>query len=291
MPEEAVVLKEGLEDVVAEEPSGEDIPEETPEETPGVEDLATEMGWKPKDDYQGYDADYVDAATYIRRSKDINDSMRQHLKENKRKMTSMEKGLEDLKAHNERVFKTQLTKQRREIEELRKQRTEAIEQGDVAKVDKLEEEMSDLFGSALATAKPQPDKGDQPDPEQYKTFAGWHQQNPWYGVQGVAEGNVELTNYANHLADLPEYGGMSYENKLAKVTSKVREMFPEQFKASRQKTAINPVEGPSMRVPKAKHTARDLTDDQRSIMRNFVKRGLMTEQQYINDLVKIGELS
>jgi len=287
MPEEAVVLEEGLEDVVAEEPSGEDIPEETP----GIEDLATEMGWKPKENYQGDDADYVDAATYIRRSKDINDSMRQHLKENKRKMTSMEKGLEDLKAHNERVFKTQLTKQKREIEGLRKQRAEAIEEGDVSKVDKLEEEMSDLFNSTLATAKPQPDKDDQPDPEQYKTFVGWHQQNSWYGVKGVAKGNTELTDYANHLADLPEYGGMSYENKLAKVTSRVREMFPEQFKASRPKTAINPVEGPRMPRPKVKHTARDLTDDQRAIMRNFAKRGLMTEQEYINDLVKIGELT
>ena len=285
MPEEELAPQEEPETEAEETP---EETEETPEEDTTIDDLATEMGWKPQDDFQGHEDDYVDSATYIRRSKDIQDSMRQHLKENKRTMASMQKGFEDLKAHNERVYKADLKKKEKEIVTLQEQRKEAIEEGDIDQVDKLEGEMSELLNETL----PPPKRHEAPeiDPEQYTTFAKWQEQNQWYGVKGVTKGNDELTNYANYLSELPEYSGLSYERKLMKVTEKVREMHPDHFKGKARGPNVNPVEAPRPSGKKAKHTARDLNDDQRNIMRNFVKRGLMTEKEYINDLAKIGEL-
>ena len=281
MPEEELAPQEEQEEVAEETPE-----EESEEQEASVADLATEMGWKPQDDFQGHEDDYVDASTYIRRSKDIQDSMRQHLKENKRTMTSMQRGFEDLKSHNEMVYKADLKKKEKEIEVLQKQRVEAIEEGDVNQVDKLEVEMSEL----MDVTAPRRSEAPQPDPEQFTAFSKWQEDNPWYGVKGVTEGNSELTNYANYLSELPEYNGLSYERKLMKVTEKVREMHPEHFKGKSNGPKVSAVEAPRPSGNKVRYTARDLNDDQRNVMRNFVKRGLMTEKEYINDLTKIGEI-
>lgn len=263
----------------------EEVPEEPTEEVQdsSLETIAIEMGWKPKSEFQGNDEDYVDAATYIRRSKDIQDTMRQHLKENKRKLTALEKGIEDLRQHNERVYKVQLEKQKEEIERLRQERRTAIEEGDVDKVEALEQKMSKL--------SEKPEEKPQVDPEQYSMFTEWIKGNQWYNLDGVTEGDADMTAYADNLADLPEYQALPYKQRLNKVTAKVKEMFPEHFKGNgKPKAAVNPVEAPRMKAAQKKFSARDLNDDQKSIMRNFVRSGIMSEQEYIDDLVKIGEL-
>jgi hypothetical protein len=278
-PEEEAEVTEETE--AAEEPKEVESPET-------LESVAEQLGWKPKKNFQGEDDTFVDAKTYILRSKDIQDSLRKHLKENKQKMTSLEKGLEDLKFHNERVFKTQLAQQKKQIEELKAQRKEAIEEGDVEKVDKLEVQMNELMESDNSDDKPAP----KVDPEVYETFSGWIKENTWYDVQGLNEGDTDLTQYANYVSDLPEYKGLPYAHKLKKVTEKVKEMFPEHFQKTPQpKAARNPVEAPNLKSMKGRFTARDLNDTQKSVMRNFIKQGIMTEKEYIDDLVKIGELA
>jgi len=267
-----------------------DVGAETPEEEPEapevtVKAIAKEMGWKGPDDYQGHEDDYVDAPEYIRRSKDIQDSMRQHLKDNKRKMSDMDRGIQDLKSHNEHVFKVQLSKQKQQIDELRKQRREAIEEGDVEKVDSLEGKMSTIYSSA----EPPPDTPPSPktDPEEIANFEGWNKTNPWYrGKDG--KGNKGMTEYADRMADLPEYALLPYDRKLKTVTGLVRKAYPEQF---RSKTpGVNSVEAPQGSGGKRQFTSRDLSSEQKNIMDNFVKRGIMTEKKYINDLAEIGEI-
>jgi len=278
--------------VIGEEET-EDVPEETqeePEEEPKdqttIESLASEMGWKPKDDFQGHEDDYVDAATYIRRSKDIQDSLRQHLKDNKKKMSALEKGLEDLRTHNERVFKVQIERQKEEIESLKAKRREAIEEGDIEAVDEIEKKITRLN---TEDEKTEPEQ--KVDPEEYQAFTSWLKENDWYKLEGVTDGNPDLTEYADKLAALPDYQIMSYPQRLKKISAKVQEMFPEEFQSKAKKPANTAVEAPSMKTSKKKYSARDLNDDQKQIMRNFVRNGIMSEQEYINDLVKIGELA
>jgi len=265
-----------------EEPESAEPEEKTEQDT--IESLATEMGWKPKTDFQGNEDDYVDAATYIRRSKDIQDTLRQHLKDNRKKMTSLEKGIEDLRIHNERVYKAEIARQKEQLEALRSQRKEAIEEGDVAAVEQIEQKMNQLN----VEDKPQEQKV---DPEEYQAFSSWLKTNTWYNLEGVTEGNKDLTQYADKLAELPEYQILPYPQRLKKIAVKVTEMFPEEFQPKNKKPANTAVESPSLRAAKKKHSARDLNDDQRDIMRNFVRNGIMSEQEYIDDLVKLGELS
>ena len=267
---------------------GEEAPEETPEETPAeptVEDLAKDMGWRPKDEFQGNDDTYVDPATYIRRSKDIQQSMSQHLKDNRRKMDQMDRGIKDLHDHYQQVSKVQIAKQQKEIEKLREAKREAIEEGDVSKVDEIESEMLDKYNSMETAPPPERPK---PDPTHVEAFDGWKAKNDWYSAQGQG-GDADMTAYADKMANLPEYDALPYDRKLTAVTELVKKAFPEKFQ-TRRTPGSNAVEAPSGTGSKRQFTRADLSKDQRNIMNNFVKRGIMTEKQYIKDLDAIGEI-
>jgi hypothetical protein len=119
-------------------------------------------------------------------------------------------------------------------------------------------------------------------------FDGWKAKNDWYSVQGQG-GDTDMTAYADKLANLPEYDALPYDRKLTAVTEMVKKAFPEKFQTQVAPTA-NPVEAPSGTGSKRQFTSSDLSQEQRGIMNNFVKRGIMTEKQYIKDLVSIGEI-
>lgn len=278
--EEAIEPQEAQEPEVTEV---EDVEEtDTPEIT--VESIAADLGWKPKSDFQGDDETYVDAATYIRKGEDIKESMRAHLKDNRRKMTAMERGIQDLKTHNEKVFKVQLEKQRKEIEDLRSKKREAIEEGDADKVDQIEDEMLRKYNSMEENEPAR--RVPEPNSEDVSAFDGWRKTNDWYSVKGVG-GDNEMTAYADRMAETQEYALLPYERKLKAVTELVKKAFPEKF---RKTPTSNSVEAPRGSVAKKTFTSRDLSGDQKTIMKNFVSRGIMTEKQYIADLAQIGEL-
>jgi len=291
VPEVEPEKEPGKEPEPEKEPEPDEKPEKEPEKTPeevSVESLAREMGWKPSDDFQGHKDDYVDAATFIRRSKDIQDTMRQHLKENKKKLTSFEKALDDFKSHSERVFKAQLASQREQIKQLQKDRRAAIEEGDIERVDDIENQLTDI----VRNVEPERTTEPEPDSEEVEVFEEWLGENQWFGVPKVRKGDPDMTEYALRLADEPKFKALPYARRLKKVTEAVKDMFPEHFKP-RDKTTpppVSPVEAPKPASRKKKFTARDLNEQQKSVMRNMVKSGVMSEQEYIDDLVKIGEL-
>lgn len=274
---DALIDEESQEEEPEEEAPGE---EEAPK-TPTVEELAQELGWKPQDDFQGHEDDYVGPDEYIRRSKDIQTSMRTHLKENKRKLASMEGALRDIKVHYEANTKAQAVKHEEQLVELRQQRIEAIEEGDAARVDAVENKMAKLY----ETTSEQPREEVKVNPEEEEAFDDWMAENPWYSKGG----NREMMKYADDLADLPENRVLPYARKLKFVTEKVKEAFPESFKTT-PKAAPNPVEAPSRGSGKRRYSSRDLNPEQKTVMRNLVANKMMTEKQYIADLVAQGEI-
>jgi hypothetical protein len=85
---------------------------------------------------------------------------------------------------------------------------------------------------------------------------------------------------------------------------KVEEVFPDKFEQPKptdntmkkstdskdKETPVgpkSPVEGSSAKGKKGTFTKADLTPDQVQIMNQFVRSGIMTEEQYINDIAKM----
>ncbi|MHC4753458.1 MAG: hypothetical protein ACYTFW_26800, partial [Planctomycetota bacterium] len=76
-------------------------PDKKPEETPpepeytDIEKTAMKIGWNP--DHKG-ERDFVSAEEFIIRGKEIQDTMSTQLKSTNKKITDLERGIQDIKA-------------------------------------------------------------------------------------------------------------------------------------------------------------------------------------------------
>jgi hypothetical protein len=261
-------MSEEVVDLIDQEP-------EVQEDSERIEDIAREMGWRHRDEFEGNDDDYVDASTFIRKGADIQDTMRKHLKEQKKKLEFMESTLSELKTHNERVYKTEVARLKKEITNLQKEKKSAIEEGDSDRVEQIESEIYEISSNideSNIPSKPAPN----PD------FEAWLEDNKWY------ETDPEMADYADTLSE--KYKGAPYKRLLSRVTKEVKDMFPDKFEGPKGRSNANTVESTTKRSPGKKFTKRDLSAEQRKVMNDFVSLGATTEEEYINDLVKIGEL-
>jgi len=177
---------------------------------PTIEEIASQLGWKP--DHTG--ENFVDAATYILRSKEIQNSMKDHNKDLKSQLHNLQGSVDALKEHNERVYKAELNRMQGEIARLKKERKAAIETADVDKVDELDQAINGLEKN-LNT--PQPKSAPATNP----IYDEWVKDNSWYLT------NNEMAAYADTVAQ--QYAGAPLERLYPLVRQKVAEVFPEQF--------------------------------------------------------------
>lgn len=275
---------EGAEPEVKERPEGTDLPELEDTDSPDgqtesdadkadpVEALAVELGWNP--DFEGDGK--VDAKTYILKSREIQDTMREHIKEQKAQQRELSESVAALKAHNEKVYKAEVSRLKDELKELKRERREAIEEGDADKVEELDERIGGVEKSMT-----QPETKEKP--RSTAEFDAWIVDNKWY------EEDPEMAAYADTIAS--ENKGAPFARVAALVDRKVKEMFPDKFTDTTpatpaKKRSPSPVEESGSRPTAAKFTKANLTDGQKAIMSQFVRQGIMTEKQYIEDIAK-----
>lgn len=270
MPEEKTIISEESEKNV-DEKSGEEDGRDP------LENLAKEMGWQGKNDFKGDEKNYVDAGEYIRKGHDIQDQMRKSLKDQKTQLSKMSGSLTELKRHNERVFKAEVNTLKKELSTLKSQKKIAIEDGDVEKVDKIDEQI-DTVKESMTTPEPEVKKSENDE------FDRWVKDNKWY------EENKEMAAYADTQAARHE--GAPFGRVATLVTKQVQEMFPDKFpglspKKNNALPATSRVEAGARKAVAVKFTKADLSDSQKSIMSQFVRQGIMSEKDYIEDLSKI----
>lgn len=272
---------------VAEESKGVQSTDKAQETAEGVsvEELAKELGWTPKDDFKGNKDDYVDAATYIRRSKDITEAKNNQIGSLKKQLKDISAVVNELKTHNERVYRTEVRRLEGELNTLKAERRVAISDGDVDKVEEIEKKINELHtdaNQALNDAK----GNNHPDPDSNTDWVEWKKSNGWYGEDD------EMTQFADNFAK--RYEGVDFKRVLKIVRTEVERVFPEKFDKDDKpsnKAASNPVEpGTRKAATKTRFTKADLTPAQRAIMGKFVRQGVMTEEAYIKDLATMGEL-
>jgi hypothetical protein len=259
--------KETPKEVKAEEKITEPKPKES--EPNEIETLATEMGWRPNG--KDKEGKTVDAETYIRKGRDIQDTMRGHIKDQKQQLTDLGHSISDLKVHNEQVYKAEVTKLKTELTSLKKEKKAAVEDGNVAKVDELDERIDDVKEAMI---KPEPQETSTENPE----FNEWAKTNTWY------KDDPEMAAYADTIAD--KHTGAPFKRVAALVMKQVKEMFPDKF-LEPKKPAASPVEGATKKTITTKFTKTDLTENQKSTMKQFVRLGIMTEKAYIEDISKL----
>jgi len=252
-----------------------------------VEDLAAQLGWNK--DHKG--ADVVDAATYILRSKDIQKTMKDHNKDLKSQLNVLQDSVKALKEHNDRVYQVEIRKLQTELNALQKEKRAAVELADVDKVEEIDQQIENIKKDI-----------DVPKAETSSTnnllYDEWVADNSWYLTE------PEMAAYADRVAE--QYEGAPPARIYALVRTKVMEVFPDKFetginekvldtantvakKASDKKVIApqSPVEKGSRNGDNATFTKADLSPEQVNIMNQFVRSGIMTEEQYIADIEKL----
>jgi len=246
-----------------------------------IEEIAAQLGWRA--DHTGEDA--VDAATYILRSKDIQKSMSKHNKDLKDQLSVLNGSVEALKIHNEKVYQAEVKKLQAEITDLKKERKAAIELADVDKVEELDNQIADIQKDLDKPKEDKPVGNVRND-----VYEIWVKDNDWY------LNDPEMATFADTVAQ--NYVGAPLERIYSLVRKKVEEVFPEKFTSNKTEDNtklddIKPI-GPSSPVERSTNkggttnfTKADLTQEQVAIMKQFASSGVMTEEQYVNDIAKM----
>jgi len=281
-----------VEEQTAEEPvaSGEPDP---------VELQAREMGWTPENEYKGDPAKYVDAGEFIRRQ-ELFDKI--HHEVNARK--KIEKQLAEVTKYVKNLTDSEYNRQ---LAQLRAQRQMALEEQDVAAADQVNEKIVDLTAQRKVQEQTEQEEQVQESAEEIKAqnqavLTDWVVKNQWFNdnmdLREMADDYAEqfaLKNPTKSLNELLVFVDQKMQKHVAKLNqeqSEEEEVEPIIQDKGKPMSKVTPARTTTRRpAAKPKVTKADLDSTQRSIMESFVRTGVMTEQEYIDSLVAMGEVA
>lgn len=238
-----------------------------------VEQEARDSGWVPESEYTGDKNKWVDAAEFVRRG-----PLFEKINSQSREIKAMRQAIADIQQLHSRSREVEYKKA---LATLRAEKKAALDDGDSDGVIEVDEKMDMLREAqredARRPAQPQSNGEDHPE------FQNWVAKNNWYvsnrGMKAFADATgVELRER-----------GLSPSEVLREVEKKVRSEFPQRFTNPNQ-TKPNAVEGGNASGTSGGKDNFVLSSQERDVMRNFVRSGVMTEKEYIAELKKTREV-
>lgn len=238
-----------------------------------VEQEALEAGWVPKAEFKGDEHKWVDAGEFLRRGE-----LFKKIEDQSKELKDVRRALADMAKLHEQVREVEY---KRALETLRRQRKEAMAEGDVDAVDLIEEKM-DAVKEEQQNLKNNPaiKLPEETSGTQHPEFQAWLAQNSWYNT------NEPMKAYADTLGTKLRAEGHSPSVVLKRVAEAVREEFPKRF-TNVNRTKPGAVESGSTRTNRESNSDITLTDEERRIMNRFVRQGALTEAQYKESLKKV----
>lgn len=239
-----------------------------PKQLTAVEQKAADQGWVPQEEWEGDPEQWRPAKEFLDRGE-----LFKKIEDQNRTIKEFKKALEDLKGHH---AKTRDTEYKRALDTLKAQKMQALEEGDAKSViniddqiDLVKEEQRKLAEQANTPAT------SELNPE----FVEWVDRNKWY------ERDDNMKIFADALGQRLAMAGKSPSAVLAEVERQVREEFPHKFRnPNREKPGT--VEGSTNKGGKGGASVV-LSDDERRVMQRFVRTGVMTEKEYMDELKRI----
>lgn len=233
-------------------PAIDDAPPEATEAPPppSVEDIAANMGWSPKENWRGDPDKWKPAHEFVAATADINAKL-------VAKLNAVDQRTEVLARTYQAATEKALAEQR---QQLLAERREAIEFGDVAKVEALDEEIQAL----PSTTQPQPAQL----PE-VQTFVEKHA--AWFGK------DQEATNWARNRAGELAAQGIGPARQLATVERELGTLFPEYAEKPKPKPVALSQPG-NRGATKRALTLADLPKEAQQAAAYFKTKGVSTEE-------------
>jgi hypothetical protein len=244
-----------------------------------AEQEARQFGWVPKEEFKGNEDDWRDAETFLKRGKEINGFLRKDMEKLNTKLAQKDAELAEIRAaveefrqyHNE----TEARAYKRAIEDLKKQKVEAIQQGDGERVVEIDEEI-DKYKEAQQT---KPVEKKEPAQQQgLNEFDAWVLDNKWFVTNQEAKYLAEL--YGKELSvSNPTLKGRPFLDAVAK---RVKEEHADLFEnPARSSASVSSSSDGRKPAGKTKKGYNDLPPEAKAACDKFVKQKLMTQEQYV----------
>lgn len=224
------------------------------EAAPSVEDIASSMGWQPKDKFRGDEATWKPAHEYLSASKDINRSLSRELRE-------VRTTLETVSKTSAQIMADRLAEQRAELSQ---KYQDAVDRGDADGAWKAAGAIQNVDQQAASLTRPQ---------EAPEEAIAWGQKNARVmGDPLAAQRAVQLCE---------PYARANYPagKQLEAIEPILRREFPHLFEAPAK--APPGVSQPGTRATssgRGGNTAADLPREARAIAADMVERGLIKSE-------------
>lgn len=229
----------------------EDAPvEEAQPEPVTLETLASEMGWRPKDDWKGDPDKWKPAHDFMRATVDVN-----------HKLTNRLKGVEDQLG---RMARTSATMTERAVaaerDRLTRERDEAFDSGDREAFVRADRELAKVETVAAPVI-----------PDETRAFvernAGWFEKDQ--------EATAWAVNRTNELAAQ----GLSPARQLSIVEREAKTLFPEHFTPAKPAAKVTPLNAPGNRAAVAARKGyAALPADAKKAADDYAKKGIDREE-------------
>lgn len=245
-----------------------------PQEPSAVEKRALEMGWRPKEEFDGEEEDFIDATEFVRRKPLFEkiDSVGKELRETR-------KALKALQEHHAKVKEAEF---KHALEQLRNEKKQALEEGDADKLIDIDERIADAKVRQVQEERQQVQAAQAPHPN----FVQWVQKNTWYKEDAELRAISDQIGAAYAVAN-PD---VEPDQVLKYVEGRVKKLYPDKFR-NPNKDRPSAVEGrTTSTASKSKGDSISdypLTDEERKVMMSFVRQGVMTKEEYIRDLQRV----
>ena len=239
-----------------------------------IEQEAMAQGWRPKEEFEGDPDRFIDAGEFIRRGELFSKIDHQN-KELKQLKSAMDQFRQHHAAVEQKAYE-------RAVADLKRQRKEALAEGDVEQydqldtaIDNLKEQREEQIARQAAAERQQ---ATQPHPD----FQAWQNKNTWYSTDPVMTGAADV--YGRELAKQ----GLGPMEVLKKVEAKIREEFPHKF-TNPNRSKPSAVEAPVVRGERQK-TKYQPSEMEKRIGQNLVRAKAFDKiEDYYAELEKMGK--
>lgn len=244
------------------------------------ETKARRLGWVPKEEFKGNEEQWRDADEFLKRGEEIHGYLKADLERLHTTLSAKDREIAEIKQVMEEFRKfhneTETRAYKRAIDDLKREKAEAVRLGDGDKVVEIDDQI-DQLKEAQNTPKETPKQSQGPN----QAFAEWVTDNQWY------KPGSELVEIADDIGEIllkknPTLSGRPF---LDAVTKRVKELYPEHFENPNRNTSTvgNSSDGRPPAGNKKKKSYENLPADAKFHCDKFVKQGLMTREQYVQE--------
>jgi hypothetical protein len=257
-------------------------------ETPGTDETtdtnetaARKDGWVPKDDFKGDETNWVSADEFVRRK-----SLFEKIHNQGRELKKVREQMAALKGHHDKVYEDSYQKA---VAELQEQRVTAIGEGDVQAVVAIENNLDGLKAEkAQAEAETAKENGPTEMFKEWVVDNSWYQDNPRMRHRADEVG----WKYKESNPELPD------EEVYDFVRERMEIEYPKAFEGSAETTTQRrkapAVEGGAdLTTPTTNRGTKSvqLTEEEKNVMNTLIRGGVMTKDEYMQEIAKLNSKS